>query len=442
MNTIKKMIAGIRGGVNVPHLKNTADGESVRMPTPPLVILPMRQHIGEPCKPVVKTGDEVAIGQIVGDTDALLSAPIHATVSGTVKAVYPCSLPDGSRVDAVHIENDGMDTMHPQIKKPEVKNREDFLRAVRQSGVVGMGGAGFPTHAKLTLKDGCGIDTLVINGAECEPYITADYREIMENRDDVLSGIERVMGYLEVDRCIIGIEENKPMAITLLKDEIIALNMRHRVCVANLPARYPYGAEKIIVKAVTGRTIPLGKLPCDVGVIAMNISTVAALSRYMDTGIPLIQRRITVAGGAIAKPRNVLVPIGATINDIVDFCGGYIHKPERVITGGPMMGITRHGDPVPITKTDNAILCLTAKETYSPQAQPCIRCGRCVKACPMSLMPNFIERYANCGNAKMLKKLSVSGCMECGSCAYACPAKRLLVQSMRRGKQTIGKGDR
>jgi len=441
MKGIRELAAKIRGGVNIPHFKNTEESESVKMSAPSTVILPMQQHIGPACNPVVKAGDRVAVGQVVGDTDAFQSAPIHATVSGEVKAILPF-LSEDSQVDAIYIQNDGKGTLYSEIKKPEVKNRYDFLRAVRQSGVVGAGGAGFPTHAKLTLKEGVEINTLVINGAECEPYITTDYREIMENYAHVLAGIECVMEYIEISNCIIGIEGNKPKAISLLADEIAARGIQNRVSVVELPAHYPYGAEKMLVLAVTGRTVPLGGLPCDVGVIVLNISTISALSRYLETGIPLIQKRITVAGGAIAKPQNVLVPIGTPIRDVVDFCGGYIQEPEKVIVGGPMMGVAQQDCEAPIVKQNNAILCLTAKENRFPQAQPCIRCGRCTQACPMNIMPVLIERHVDRNNAVMLNKLSVSGCMECGSCAYVCPAGRQLVQCMRQGKQIERKAAR
>ena len=437
---MRQLIAKVRGGVKVPHFKNTSESESVKMPAPPVVILPMCQHIGAPCRPVAQVGDTVAVGQVVGDTDAFVSAPIHSPVSGTVKAISPCLIAEGVEVDAIHIENDGRNTLYHAIKKPEINSREDFLRAARDSGIVGLGGAGFPTHAKLTQKDGAKADTLVINGAECEPYITSDYREMIENHVSILAGIQRVMECLGIDTCLIGIESNKPKAISLLADAITARAPRGRVSVVQLPARYPYGAEKTLIRALTGRTVPLGGLPKDAGVVALNVSTVAALNHYLETGLPLIQKRVTVAGGAIATAQNLIVPIGAPIQDIVDFCGGFARKPEKVIKGGPMMGTVQQDSRLqvtPIVKRDNAILCLTADETYLPRAEPCIRCGFCVQACPMKLMPAFIGRYAIRGNVRMLEKLKVSGCVECGSCAYVCPATRPLVQYIRQGKQAV-----
>ena len=433
---IREIATKIKGGINVPHFKNTAESESVKMTSPSVVILPLQQHIGAPCQPTVKIGDQLAVGQVVGDSEAFISTPIHATVSGIVKAISPYALSHGKYVDAIHIESDGKDTMYSEIvKRPEVKSRDNFLHAVRQSGIVGMGGAGFPTHAKLTLKDGINVDTLIVNGAECEPYITADYRDIMENNTHLLDGIEWIMEYIGIQNCIIGIENNKPKAISLLVEKIAALDMQGRVSVMKLPANYPYGAEKVLVHAVTGRTISLGRLPSDVGAIVLNVSTISALSHYLETGIPLTHKRITVDGSAITKPQNVIAPIGTPIRDIVSFCGGYMGEPDKVIIGGPMMGTAESDDSVPIFKANNAVLCLTSKETYRPKDKACIRCSRCIQACPMNLVPNLIEQYAERSNFEMLKKLSVSGCMECGSCAYVCPAKRSLIQSIRKAKQ-------
>jgi len=367
--------------LKIPLLKNTAKSESVKMPSPKMVILPMKQHIGAPCQPAVKAGDKVAVGQVVGDSDEFLSAPIHSPVSGVVVA---------SGADEVRIENDGMGTLCGDIKAPEVKNREDFLRAVRQSGIVGLGGAGFPTHAKLALKDGVKVDTLIINGAECEPYITSDHREMIENPDHVQAGIDMVKEYIGIKNHIIATKTKK--------------------------AGYPYGAERVLVKALTGRRVPRGGLPVDVGVMVLNVSTVSAISQYMGEGIPLIQRRITVDGQAVAKPQNVIVSIGVQVRDIIEFCGGFACQPERVVVGGPMMGRLASDDTMPIVKYDNAIICLTTKQTYTAKDNPCIRCGRCLNACPTNLAPLHFA------------KTDMSACIKCGSCAYVCPAKRPLVE--------------
>ena len=439
MQGIQKPVAKIKGGAHVPHFKETAEGGSVRMPAPPMVVLPLQQHIGAPCIPQVKVGDRVHVGQVIADTDAFVAAPIHATVSGKVKATLPYLLANGITVDAIQIENDGQNTLCPNISVPVIESRTDFLQAVRQSGMVGIGGAGFPLHGKLTLKENVEVDTLIVNGAECEPFITTDYREMMENSSHVLNGIARIMQYVNIQNCLIGIEANKPKAITLMTKAIVARGMEDYVRVVELPTLYPHGAEKMLIRVLTGRKVPLGGLPSDVGAIVLNISSISILNYYLDTGIPLVRKRITVAGAAILWPQNLFVPIGTSVQEVIDFCGGFIQEPEKIVLGGPMMGLSLYNTTGPLMKQNNAILCLTKEEAYSPENAPCIRCGRCVSACPMHLMPTFIERYGKLGNTAMLKKLGVMGCMECGSCAFACPAKRPLLQYLRHGKLLMRK---
>ena len=437
MQTIKKTVAKFLGGVHPPHFKDTAEIKSTRMPAPPVVILPLQQHIGEPCRPLVKVGDHVTVGQPIGDTDAFVSAPIHASVSGKVKAIFPFVMAGGKIVDSIHIENDGQNTPWENIGPLKIDSREDFLYAVRRSGIVGIGGAGFPAHVKLTLRDleESEIDTLVVNGAECEPYVTTDYREMMENYHHILIGISRIMKYVGIKNCLIGIEDNKPRAIGLIDRAIAERKMGSYVSVVKLPSCYPQGAEKMMIRATTGRVVPLGGRPNHVGAVVMNISSVSILNYFMDTGIPLIRKRITVAGKAVKNPQNVFVPIGTSIREVVEFCGGYTQEPTKIIMGGPMMGAAQFDEAAPIIKQNNAILCLTEDETSMPEDAPCIRCGRCLHVCPMGLVPPLIETYARLKNAAMLKKLNVSGCMMCGSCAFVCPAKRSIVQYMRQGMQ-------
>jgi electron transport complex protein RnfC len=434
-----KPVASIKGGAHVPHTKVTAEGGSVRMPAPPTVVLPLQQHIGAPCTPRVKVGDIVYVGQVIADTDAFVAAPIHATVSGKVKSISPYLLANGDSVEAIQIENDGLNTLYPNISVPTINNLNDFLEGVRQSGMVGIGGAGFPLHGKLTLRKEIKVDTLIVNGAECEPYITTDYREMMENSAHILDGIERIMQYIGIPSCLIGIEANKPKAITLLTNLIKERNMERRVSVVELPTLYPHGAEKMLIWTLTGRTVPLGGLPSDANAIVLNISSVSILNYYLDTGIPLVRKRITVDGGAILWPQNLFVPIGTSIKEIIEFCGNFIQEPEKIILGGPMMGLSLYNISGPLMKQNNAILCLTKEEMYAPENAPCIRCGRCVSICPMNLLPTFVERYSKQGNVAKLRKLSVNGCMECGSCAFACPAKRPLVQYLRHGKLLLRK---
>jgi len=434
VNSVIKPVAIIKGGAKVPHLKDTAESKGVLMPSPPLVIIPMQQHIGAPCKPTVKPGDQVLVGQVIGDTDAFVAAPIHSSVSGKVKSISTILMSNGSYCDAIHIENDGNDEHIKPSAPVEINSKSDFLSSVRDSGIVGIGGAGFPLHVKLSVKPDVKIDTLLINGAECEPYITSDYREIVENPERIIAGTELVMKHLNIPRAVIGIESNKPRGIEAIEKCLKERNSSADIDVMELMSSYPQGAEKVLIYSATGRNVPVGGLPSEIGCIVMNISTVSKLQHYMMTGIPLVEKRLTISGGAVDEPKNVVAPIGSTIKDILEFSGGLNSEPAKILFGGPMMGISQYSMDMPITKQNNAILALTEKQTLQRPEEPCIRCGRCVHTCPMSLMPMFIDRYARNGDAENLTKLGVTNCMECGSCAYVCPSNRNLVQYMKNAK--------
>ncbi|MGI6264036.1 MAG: electron transport complex subunit RsxC [Acutalibacteraceae bacterium] len=440
MTLRERWLARPHGGAHVPHFKNTADSETVVMPPPEKILLPMSQHIGAPCMPTVKIGDEVAVGQIVGDSNQAVSAPIHSGVSGTVTGMPMLMLPGGRTVQALEITSDGQQRMDESVAPPKVENREDFLAAVRACGLVGLGGAGFPTHIKLNPPDIDAIDTLIINAAECEPYITADYRECMENSWDIVSGVQTVMEFLAVRRVVIGIEKNKPAAIAELSHIAASVTKPGReVTVKSLPARYPQGAEKVLIATCTGRRVPPGKLPADVGCVVMNVTSVAVLSRYLKTGLPLIHKRLTVDGSAVAEPKNVLVTIGTPIKDVIAFCGGYKEPPQKILMGGPMMGLALMDDELPVLKQNNAILALGEKDAKTHPITACIRCGRCVAACPMRLLPTEIARAYNAGDIDALRQLNVATCMECGCCTYSCPAHRPIVQTMRMAKEAVRK---
>lgn len=428
-----------RGGAKAPHRKNTLNSESVTMPCPKQVILPMVQHIGAPCKPVVKAGAVVAVGDVVAESGGFVSAPIHATVSGKVSKITQVKLSTGQMGDAIIIDSDGEMRISENCKPPVVNNAADLIEAVKASGLVGLGGAGFPTHVKLNVPDGKKADTLVINCAECEPYITTDNREAIENTDNVLNGIVTVMRLLELDRAIIGIEDNKPEAIKLLKQAVKDSKEKEaeRICVLPLKARYPQGAEKVLIKACTGRVVPVGKLPLDTGCIVMNITSAAFVSSYLKTGIPLVSKRVTVDGSAVAEAKNVIVPIGTPIKDVIEFCGGYSEPCGKLISGGPMMGISLASDEFPILKQNNAILAFNEKDAVLQKTTDCIRCGKCVASCPLSLMPAAIENSVKLKDIDALNKQGVMVCMECGSCAFNCPAHRPLVQVMRQGKTLV-----
>lgn len=426
------------GGVHVPHRKNTAFFETETLPTPEKVIIPMQMHIGAPCEPLVKVGDRVRIGQPIGDSKAFVSAPIHSSVAGTVMAIGDILMPGGVRCKTVEIvTGDEEQVMWEGIKPPTITNQTELVDAVRASGLVGLGGAGFPVSVKLSIGEKK-VDTIIINGAECEPYLTADMREMLENTRDVIDGIALLRRcYPNIKRVIIGVESNKPTAIECLSRIAEENDPDDVVRVLKLRASYPQGAEKVLIQACTGRRVPKGKLPLDVGCIVMNITSVAFLARYAKTGIPLISKRVTVDGSSVLTPKNVLAPIGTPIGDLLKFCGGYKEMPRKLIMGGPMMGNALYDANMPIIKQTNGLLALASRDVDERGETECIRCGHCVAACPMRLQATSIERAVKIGDCTELERLSVNTCMECGCCAFSCPAKRPLVQYMRLGKTML-----
>ena len=430
------------GGAAVPHHKNTWDIPSSTMPPPEKVILPMQQHIGAPCIPTVKKGDHVYVGTVVGDSEAYVSAPVHASVSGTVTEITQVMLTGGQMTQAVVVESDGKMEKDPAIAPPPpITTKEELAKAARAAGLVGLGGAGFPAHVKLNVPEGKTIDTLLVNVAECEPYVTSDHREALENGRNVLEGVYHVKEILGVQRVIIAVEDNKPDVIQKLS-EIADDPKRHpldQVRVLPLKSRYPQGAEKVLVQACTGRKVPAGKLPADVGCLVMNIGSLSFLASYMRTGMPLTLKRVTLDGSAIAHPQNVIVPVGTPIKDVVVFCGGYKAEPKKLIMGGPMMGVAITSDELPILKQNNAILAFDQREAQLRQPTACIRCGRCVAACPMHLMPTKLEQAVERQDVEALQSLDIMTCMECGCCSFSCPAGRRLVQAIRLGKNYVRK---
>lgn len=423
------------GGVHPPQHKDAAEIESVTMPVPETIILPMSQHIGAPCIPVVKVGDTVDVGQVVADSDAPVSAPIHSSISGTVTGMKDVLLPGGRKSPALVITSDGECRPHSSMKPHEPKTFEEFIEAVRGSGLVGLGGAGFPTHIKLNPKNREQIDTLIINAAECEPYIVTDYRECMENSWDIISGICTVMTFLGARRAIIGIESNKPAAIAVLS-RMAATVQDRSVTVKTLHARYPQGAEKVLIAECTGRIVPAGGLPADVGCVVMNVTSVAKFRRYLKTGTPLIRKRLTVAGSAVEHPMNVRTWIGTPVREVLEFVG--LKKPVRkLLYGGPMMGLSMMDPNLPVLKQNNAIVALAEEDVQEIPAGTCIRCGRCVDACPMRLLPTSITKAYKTKNVEELRRLSTMNCMECGCCTYSCPAHRPILQTIRMAKDVL-----
>jgi len=385
----------------------------------------MSMHIGAPAKPVVKVGDDVKVGQLIAEADGFVSSPIYSGVSGKVKRIGDMLVSSGGRVPAVTIETDGKQEMLEGIGPPKVSSLQEFLEAVRSSGVVGLGGAGFPTAVKLSVKDLSMIDEVIINGAECEPYITSDTRTMIDDADLVWEGIELLQKYLRVKRVIIGIEDNKPRCIANFR------SMCKPGCgveVKALPANYPQGGEKVLIFNTIGRIVPEGKLPIDVGAVVVNCTTLAAVAKYIKTGIPLYEKCVTVDGSAVRNPQNVIAPIGTPLKDIFEFCGGFKSDPQKVLYGGPMMGIAVPDLEQPVLKNTNAILAFDAKDAKLPQETSCIKCGRCIAHCPLNLAPADIETAFRLKDAETLGRLKVNLCMECGCCAYVCPANRNLVQ--------------
>ena len=418
-------------GASVPHEKATAGMATVVMPAPAKVVLPMSQHIGAPAVPVVKKGDTVMVGTLIGQAGGFVSANIYSSVSGTVSAVAPVAMANGSSCNAITIESDGQQTVDPACVPPVVTDKDSFLKAVQNCGLVGLGGAGFPAHVKLSAK---GIDYLVINGAECEPFLTPDTREFLECSDTIISGIEAVMKYCEIPNCVIGIERNKPECIDLMSGLVAGMK---GVSVKPLPMRYPQGAEKTLIETCTGREVPqltaAGKpgLPADCGCVIMNVTSVSTLGKFLKTGMPLTVKRLTVEGDAIAKPQNIEVPIGTLYRDVIEACGGIKENVElgKVIFGGPMMGGAAPGVDFPVLKQNNGLILFSKEKAAIPEPGPCIRCGRCITACPMGLEPVHIAEAFEHKDYEALDKYNVDLCVACGSCTYACPAKRLISQN-------------
>jgi len=383
---------------------------------------------------MVNVGDIVAVGQPIGEPGGFVGAPIHASVSGKVTAIEDMMNAMGSMTKAVVIESDGLQTVWEGVKPPEVTDTASFLAAVRASGLVGLGGAGFPTSVKLSVKDPSQVDYLLINGAECEPFITSDVQTMLHDTDYVLKGAALVKKYVGAKQIIFGIEDNKPEAISLFesrKGEVEDFS------VVALPSLYPQGGEKVLIYNLTGRVVMEGKLPLDAGCIVMNVTSLAFLAKYMETGMPLIEKCITVDGTAIAKPCNAIVPIGTSIHDIIEACGGYKAEPKKLLYGGLMMGMALPSDELPLLKNNNAVLALAEDFAVLPQSSACINCGRCIEACPLNLMPNRINRAYQRKDIEALNRLKVMLCMECGCCSFVCPAKRELVLTNKQSKALL-----
>ena len=423
-------------GVHVPHRKGTAGKPAVKMTPPARVVLPMAMHIGRPAEVCVQVGDAVCVGTMIGAAAGPVSSPVFSSVSGKVVGVQDFLLASGATTKAVVIESDGAMTVDGSVAPPAVTSRESLLAALASSGIVGLGGAGFPTHVKLNVPAEK-IEYLVINGAECEPYVTSDTRTMLTRGEDMAVALTALAAHLGVRRAVIGIEANKPRAIAAMRALAEDLSETLTLTVQVLPAIYPQGGEKVLIYRTTGRVVPNGKLPIDVGCVVLNCTTLAAIGAYLQTGMPLVEKCVTVDGGAVKEPQNVLVPLGSAMADVIAFCGGYTVPAHKLLYGGPMMGITVPDDTAPILKNTNAVLALTAREVKTPRTTACIRCGSCASSCPFGLVPLQIAAATERRDVTMLGDLAVMNCMECGCCSFVCPAHRPLVQTNKLAKTIL-----
>jgi electron transport complex protein RnfC len=424
-------------GIRVPHRKNTADKPVLSIEAPNTVKIPMSMHIGAPAKLAVKVGDTVKIGTLIGEAGGFVSSDIYASISGKVIKIEDFTLSNGAKTQAVVIESDGEMARDESLKAPVVASADDLTEAIRKSGVVGLGGAGFPTHVKFKV-DPARIEALIVNGAECEPYITSDSYTMTERTDDIEVALTAIKKHFGIKKIIIGIEGNKKKAIASMKALAGKIEGAE---VKVLPSVYPQGGEKVLIYHTTGKVVAQGKLPIDVGCIVVNCTTLAAIGRYLTDGTPLVEKCVTVDGSAIDNPENLIAPIGTSISYLLEAVGADTEKIGKVMFGGPMMGVAAYTLEAPIMKNTNAIVALNKKDSKIPSPTPCIHCGRCVAACPMSLNPTAYAKAMSFTNdadrAEILEKEKVNICMECGCCSYVCPAKRPLVENNKLAKAAL-----
>ena len=418
---VKTMAQAFFGGVHPNDMKAATNEKAIeQLQAPAQVVIPMSMHFGAPCTPTVSKGDYVKLGQKIGEFKGL-GAPIHASVSGTVAAVEPRPYSMGGKVMSVVIDNDFKDDLSEEVHAPadpDALSVEEMVEMVKQAGIVGMGGATFPTHTKISSGIGK-VDTVIINGAECEPYITSDYRQMMEHSERVIDGVFRTIEALEIPAAVIGVEDNKPEAILELKRVVKEKGREDRIEVMEIPTKYPAGGEKVLIKATTGRDVPAGGLPIDAGCLVVNVTTISRVEQYFRYGMPLTCKTVTVTGDCIANPGNYRIPLGMSVRDVIEATGGMVKEPKKIIMGGPMMGRTITNIDCPILKANNAIVALHDAAVL-PDETACIRCA--------------LDSASRCHDVVALDELAVMNCMECGSCAYVCPAHRRITASIREGK--------
>ena len=425
------------GGVHPPHYKSSTEANPIEeMPPPKTVVIPLQQHIGAPCKALVKVKDKVLKGQMIGEPGGFVSAPIHASISGTVTKVEPRPNAQGGEVMSVVIESDGNDEA---IESTKVDNfsalsPDEIRTIIKDAGIVGMGGAAFPTHVKLTPPPGEKCDTVILNGAECEPYLTADHRVMLERPADVVRGLQVLLHVLGAKRGIIGVEDNKEDAIELMDAKVRDIP---EISVVPLKVKYPQGAELQLIKALLDKEVPPGKLPIHVGVVVLNVGTSVAIVEALEQGKSLYERVVTVTGNSIVEPKNVLARVGTSFKEIIEFCGGFSPPPGKVISGGPMMGTAVKNLEVPVVKATSGILCLSETSVDKGLYGDCIKCSRCVDACPMLIVPSTLGNCVEFLQYERAEQLHVMDCKECGCCTFVCPAKRPLVHWFKFAKAKI-----
>lgn len=426
------------GGIHPGDHKEATNKKEIVILTPPSeLIFPLSQHIGAPAKPCVNIGDNVCMGQKIAEADGFVSANIHSSVSGTVKAIEKRLHPNGLPTMSIVIENDGLDTEAAPIEgcgeDYEKKSPKEIIDIIKEAGIVGMGGATFPTHVKLSVPDEAKIDYVIVNGAECEPYLTSDHRAMLETPNEIIGGLLVLMHIFGLKDGYIGVENNKTDAIAVLEKEASLVKDKN-IHIVTLKTKYPQGAEKQLINAVCGRKMAPGTLPWQVGCIVNNIDTCASTYRAVVKGMPLTTRIVTLGGNALKNPMNYKVRIGTPFSYVIEQSGGLSEPAEKVLMGGPMMGLSVPNIDVPVIKGTSGILALPAKEAKLDRESPCIRCAKCVYVCPMSLQPNLLDSAARLHDIDKLKKLNVTDCIECGSCAFVCPSKRRQVQQIKIAK--------
>lgn len=423
-----------KGGIRPEHNKEKTASSPVEEPAAPSeVIIPLLQHVGTPCDPLVEVGQRVLVGQKIGDGDDETSCPVHASVAGTVKSISEQWHPSGIKMPAIVIENDFTDERDepfPACDDTDALTPDEIIAYAREAGIVGMGGGAYPLHAKLRRAIEKKVDIIIINGSESEPFITSDHRAMVEYPRTIVNGIRLIMQCLRKKEAYIAIEENKPDAIATMSTTASDTG----ISVFELPAKYPQGGEIQLIKAITGREVPPGKQPTDIGCIVLNVDTCASLYRAVFKGRPLTKRICTVSGSAVSNPKNLLVRIGTPYHLLFETCGGFVADPYKIVAGGPMMGIAQHTLAAPVVKATTGLLAFSGNEESVSDEQRCIRCGKCVRACPMRLMPNMIYLYAEKNEFGKCKQLNVGDCIECGCCSYVCPGKLPLVQAMQMAK--------